>query len=1110
MKTTLENWNEFLKKEARKSKRKQLREQYITEISKTNYDNVMSWYQGDYDKLSFDDLFDGKLRRVIELNSDDAVKLYDVVNALEKEGWYMPEDPDDASWRKRRFPTRFVKQKLRRAGTGEEYYVEKVIADLELVRTRPYEIPKGPRAGEIINKSEKTTMSKAINRLEGVSSELKDWWQKKQIYYTNDSQWKTVEKTFRLSKADDDRPEPMNIILSRHPLDVLRMSDISGINSCHSEGHSHFECAIAESKGHGPIAYLVSKSELEELMSGKYTRESKNQPVKSPDSPATIRAKKEAAKWIQDVILFGQIPRSSKLFDVLSKNIDDPEQFEFALDAIYDAPHLKYKDLSVAARSVIGDEVIVQAVRAKMKSDGDASEWLYQFVGGEKAHEEAIEPEHQDISELDEQEIFKDNQRSIRGIGVKSRVRLRKFTRYDSAEGEDIEFAIPEVRIYGQKVAGFGQAVQRWAFQNQRDKFETDEDGNVIPPRLDSLTRYGGSYEDNKDGYILHSFFSENGVEESYNQNYNVDHDIEDEIENQFAIWENQVEELNRHAENSLPSDENWSVYANATVEEYGDDQPYLSVSSGVQVSIDIPGLKYDENGEPVDKAIRKIPGWNDDWDRRRQWDNLLDGAPVIDDYWTEETMTEVQVDKEGNVSVEIRWDINAEANEPDEFDNFIDGLGNDFGEDTGSRIMAHVLREMISSGYAPTNSFDILVDVYEEDEWDEEENPEEFNLQQKWKERIAGLNSFNFERYDDEGHLLYFGLADQPGHGLQAIDLNLPVPPEFMHMKFGKQTPNISMIADAVGGNREQGKSATIEHTSAANDRIARELSAIEAEANKYAANQLKFDFGLDYDLSDTDDATIDFSSDVKFRTMILQPKDKWGVYSSIEVVLRYDMDEEQIEFAMNTLEYIDKNLKKVASALNRLLGLALGEYAEKFRKNRDAARTTSKERVKEKIENLRAKGRAESDNPTDPARRSHLALALWASRVYDQMSMIEKRVLIDDYIDPLLKGEKDYIDPQYAVPMYWQTKVFNYYRQLGAPGQVARDYRYEHEHSYQVAWDEVGRPDVERGETLAGSLGEPRPAQESATKDFTGQDIRAIIREVLIARGILDETGA
>ena len=137
-------------------------------------------------------------------------------------------------------------------------------------------------------------------------------------------------------------------------------------------------------------------------------------------------------------------------------------------------------------------------------------------------------------------------------------------------------------------------------------------------------------------------------------------------------------------------------------------------------------------------------------------------------------------------------------------------------------------------------------------------------------------------------------------------------------------------------------------------------------------------------------------------------------------------------------------------------------------------------------------------------------MALALWASRVYDQMSMIEKRVLIDDYIEPLLKGEKDYIDPQYAVPMYWQTKIFNYYRQLGAPGQVARDYRYEHDHSYQVAWDEVGRPDVEQGETLAGSLGEPRPAQESVTKDFTGQDIRAIIREVLIARGILDETGA
>ena len=89
MKTTLEKWNQFLKSEAKKNKRKQIREQYLTEISKNSFDNIMSWYGGDYDNLSFDELFDGKLRKVIELTSEDAIKLYDIVEALEGAGWYL-------------------------------------------------------------------------------------------------------------------------------------------------------------------------------------------------------------------------------------------------------------------------------------------------------------------------------------------------------------------------------------------------------------------------------------------------------------------------------------------------------------------------------------------------------------------------------------------------------------------------------------------------------------------------------------------------------------------------------------------------------------------------------------------------------------------------------------------------------------------------------------------------------------------------------------------------------------------------------------------------------------------------------------------------------------
>ena len=65
-----------------------------------------------------------------------------------------------------------------------------------------------------------------------------------------------------------------SIILTRHPVDVMRMSDFEKITSCHTppsrEGtqQSYYKCAVAEAQGHGAIAYVV---ETEELLSATNT-----------------------------------------------------------------------------------------------------------------------------------------------------------------------------------------------------------------------------------------------------------------------------------------------------------------------------------------------------------------------------------------------------------------------------------------------------------------------------------------------------------------------------------------------------------------------------------------------------------------------------------------------------------------------------------------------------------------------------------------------------------------------------------------------------------------------------------------------------------------------
>jgi hypothetical protein len=62
-----------------------------------------------------------------------------------------------------------------------------------------------------------------------------------------------------------------SIVISRTPIDVLRMADFRGMGSCHSppsggsEGGSYFYCALAESRNQGAIAYLVKTEDLEKV-----------------------------------------------------------------------------------------------------------------------------------------------------------------------------------------------------------------------------------------------------------------------------------------------------------------------------------------------------------------------------------------------------------------------------------------------------------------------------------------------------------------------------------------------------------------------------------------------------------------------------------------------------------------------------------------------------------------------------------------------------------------------------------------------------------------------------------------------------------------------------
>ena len=76
-----------------------------------------------------------------------------------------------------------------------------------------------------------------------------------------------LDKFSHAAKGDLEETEDnkKSIILSRSPIDIIRMSDVGGIQSCHSEGGAYFTSAIQEALDGGAVAYTVYNKDIKNV-----------------------------------------------------------------------------------------------------------------------------------------------------------------------------------------------------------------------------------------------------------------------------------------------------------------------------------------------------------------------------------------------------------------------------------------------------------------------------------------------------------------------------------------------------------------------------------------------------------------------------------------------------------------------------------------------------------------------------------------------------------------------------------------------------------------------------------------------------------------------------
>jgi len=187
--------------------------------------------------VAFDDLFDGKMRIILPLTFDpetmseeDLQVFSSIMRVVKRQGWVVDSESFARGMAfKEVAPTDFGKElNLKRYGSEDP----------------PPPKKKEMRIGRIVSKSKH------------LSSEQKKWY--------SDNSASIV---------------PMyTSIVSRYPVDILRMADFKALRSCHSPPRdispsvdaagSFFKC-VGNEVGHGPVAYAVKTEKLNNFLKGK-------------------------------------------------------------------------------------------------------------------------------------------------------------------------------------------------------------------------------------------------------------------------------------------------------------------------------------------------------------------------------------------------------------------------------------------------------------------------------------------------------------------------------------------------------------------------------------------------------------------------------------------------------------------------------------------------------------------------------------------------------------------------------------------------------------------------------------------------------------------------
>ena len=221
--------------------------------------------------LPFNDQFEGKLRTVVNIAYNpytDPGTISTMLNTLVTAGWKVDLNSGIAS---KQFEKEFegVNRVQTRQMKVNAIWIS--LSDLLIKYQKEFDVTRSAASDDILNVLESpelhrlqsqifTLMGKEVGTY-FISTDVKKVLPQIQFYV------KTWQEQAARIKGKIDAKSVLSVVISRHPIDVFRMSDFANITSCHAPpstptgpyrgGGSYYKCAVAEARDGGAISFLA-------------------------------------------------------------------------------------------------------------------------------------------------------------------------------------------------------------------------------------------------------------------------------------------------------------------------------------------------------------------------------------------------------------------------------------------------------------------------------------------------------------------------------------------------------------------------------------------------------------------------------------------------------------------------------------------------------------------------------------------------------------------------------------------------------------------------------------------------------------------------------------